>query len=84
MTKTRGSSVRGVLNELRWHPERDPSRARIFYANRVAPEGFTIVSGDEVEDIGPSSFTIGGSTIPYYKVFRITEGSTVLFERKED
>jgi uncharacterized protein (UPF0248 family) len=79
MSQFRG--VRDVLNELRWHPDRDPSKARIIYEHRGSAEGFTVVTGDEVEDVGPSSFTVRGGTIPYYKVFRITYEDEVLFER---
>ncbi|MFQ5837295.1 MAG: DUF504 domain-containing protein [Thermoplasmata archaeon] len=80
---TRGTRVRDVLNELRWHPERDSLKARIFYRHRGVEEGFAVISGDEVEQLGSSSFTFGGSTIPYYKVFRITYEDEVLFEREE-
>ncbi len=76
-------SVRDVLNELRWHPERDVSRARIFYKDREAERGFVVIRGEDLEDLGPSSFTFRGSTIPYYKVFRVTYGSEVVFEREE-
>jgi uncharacterized protein (UPF0248 family) len=77
----RRGGVRDILNELRWHPGRDPSKAKIFYSHRGVKEGFAVVSADEVEDLGPSSFTVRGSTIPYYKVFRIAYDEEVLFER---
>ncbi|MCJ2554803.1 MAG: RNA repair domain-containing protein [Candidatus Thermoplasmatota archaeon] len=75
------ASVRDLLNELRWHPARDPTKARIFYAHRGLREGFAAVRGDEVEEVGSSSFHVGTSTIPFYKVFRITYGEEVLLER---
>lgn len=73
--------VRDLLNELRWHPDRDPAKARIFYANRSLPEGFVVVRGDEVGEVGTYLFHVGKSTIPLYKVFRITYGDEVLLER---
>lgn len=65
-----------------WHPERDPARASVFYLDREAREGFTVVRGDDIENVGTSSFTARGSTIPFYKVFRVVHGSGVLFERE--
>lgn len=73
--------VRDVLNELRWHPDREPARARIHYAHRGVPGGVAAVRGDEVEEVGASSFVARGSTIPFYKVFRITYGEEVLLDR---
>ncbi len=78
-----GSSVRDALNELRWHPERDPSRGRVYCRDRAASHGFVVIQGDEVEEVGASSFTARGTTIPHYKVFRVTHGEEVLFERQD-
>ncbi len=75
--------VREVLNELRWHPERDPARARIFYRDRQSEGGFAEIRGDDLDEVGPSSFTVGSSTIPYYKVFRVIYGTELMFEREE-
>lgn len=77
----RHGGVREVLNEIRWHPKRDPSGASIFYRDREAPEGSAVTRGDEIEKVGASSFTVRGATIPFYKVFRVVYGSEVLFER---
>ncbi len=76
-------SVREVLNELRWHPGRDASEARVFYRDRASEKGFVVIRADEMNELGPSSFTHRGSTIPYYKVFRVTYREEVLFEREE-
>lgn len=78
----KGRGVRETLNEVRWHPERDPSRTRIHLKDRTSPLGVRVLRGDEVGDLGPSSFIAGGKTIPYYKVFRITHGEEILFERE--
>lgn len=76
-------SVRDALNELRWHPERDPSRGLVYCRDRDSPHGFVVFRGDEVDDVGPSSFNVGGTTIPHYKVVRITHDEEVLFERED-
>ncbi len=80
--------VRDLLNELRWHPDREPAKACIFYANRNSPEGFVMVRGNEVAAVGSATFRVDagisqahGSTIPLYKVFRITYDGEVLLER---
>ncbi len=73
--------VRDILNELRWHPDRDPAKARIFYVNRSSPKGFVEVRGDEIAGVDASNFHVETSTIPLYKVFRITYGDEVLLER---
>lgn len=78
-----GPSVRDALNELRWHPDRDASRGAIYCRDRTSTQGFVVIHGDEVEEVGPSTFTAGGTTIPHYKVFRITHGEEVLFERED-
>ncbi len=74
--------VREALNELLWHPEREASLGRVYCHDRESPEGFVVIQGDEVEEVGSSSFSVRGTTIPHYKVFRITYGQEVLFERK--
>ncbi len=82
--------VRDLLNEFRWHPDRDPTKARIFYVNRNSPEGFVVVRGDEITEVGSANFYVGagirrahGSTIPLYKVFRITYDDELLLERPQ-
>lgn len=75
-------AVRDLLNEIRWHPDRDPKEVRVYYADRDAPGGFAVVRGDEVDAIGRSRFTVRETTIPFYKVFRITHGDEVLLERE--
>lgn len=74
-------SVRSLLNELRWHPDRDPAQALIEYEDRQTASGTAAVRGDEVTHVGRSSFRLARSTIPFYKVFRITYGEEVLLER---
>ncbi len=67
---------------MMWHPDRDPTRTVILFMDRETSEGFASIPGDEVEDVGASSFTARGSTIPFYKVLRVLHNSEVLFERK--
>ena len=78
-----GRTARDVLNELRWRQGYDLSRAEIWVADRVRPEGGRVLSGAEIVHLGHRYFTTVRATIPFYKVLRITYGDRVLFERPE-
>lgn len=62
---------REILNELRWHPERSLESAEITYEHRGAPGDLITISGREIEELGKSFFSTGGSRIPYHRIRNI-------------
>ncbi|MCK4444864.1 MAG: DUF504 domain-containing protein [Thermoplasmata archaeon] len=74
---------REILNELKWREDRDISQAEIWYHSRGTKEGFVIISGDELTDLGKSFFSTAQATIPFYKIFRIVYEGEVIFDREQ-
>ncbi len=77
-------TAREVLNELRWRPGYDLTRAEIWVADRRRPEGGRILSGADVLEIGHRYFVTTRATIPFYKVLRIRYAGRLLFERRSE
>ncbi len=74
---------REILNELKWREDKDISKAEIWYRSRDTAEGFVIIIGDELTELGKSFFSTTQATIPFYKIFRITYDGEVVFDREE-
>ncbi len=74
---------REILNELKWREDRDISKAEIWYSSRGTNEGFVIITGDELTELGKSFFSTAQATIPFYKIFRIIYEGEVIFDREE-
>lgn len=75
-------TAREVLNELRWRPGYDLTRAEIWIADRRRPEGARVLSGADIVELGHRYFTTARATIPFYKVLRVVCDGRVLFERR--
>ncbi len=74
---------REILNELKWREDKDISKAEIWYRSRDTAEGFVIITGDELKELGKSFFSTTQATIPFYKIIRITYDGEVIFDREE-
>lgn len=74
---------REILNELKWREDRDISKAEIWYTSRGTDQGFVVITGDELTDLGKSFFETASATIPYYKIFRIIYENEVIFDREQ-
>jgi uncharacterized protein (UPF0248 family) len=74
---------REILNELKWREDKDISKAEIWYSSRDTKEGFSIITGEELTELGKSFFSTTQATIPFYKIFRITYDGEVVFDREE-
>jgi len=77
-------TARDVLNELRWREGKSLKDSEIWYADRMKPEGYKIIQGGEISELGRGYFTIGETMLPYYKIVRITYRDEVIFERKDE
>ncbi|RLF28691.1 MAG: DUF504 domain-containing protein [Thermoplasmata archaeon] len=76
------SSVRDILNELKWRDEYDFEKVVIFYLHRGAPGDFKELKGSEIAKIGRSFITTKEDTmIPYHRVLKIIYDDKTLFER---
>jgi uncharacterized protein (UPF0248 family) len=74
---------REILNELKWRDDKDISQAEIWYTSRDTKERFSMISGEELTELGKSFFSTAQSTIPFYKIFRIIYDGEVIFDREE-
>lgn len=74
---------REILNELKWREDKDISKAEIWYTSRDTNEGFTIIAGDDLTELGKSFFSTAQAMIPFYKIFRIIYDGEVIFDREE-
>lgn len=81
--KTR-RTARDVLYELKWRKGRDLRRAEIWCADRVKPEGYKIIKGEDIAELARGYVVLGDSMLPYYKIMRIVYDGQVVFERPEE
>jgi len=81
MPEITSRNPRDILNEIKWKGL-DASRCEVFYIHRGAPNDTKVVRGDEIENITSSFFILSeGTMIPYHRIFRITYGKKVVYER---
>ena len=76
----RKKTLREILNELKWHPERDLTNCEIVYVHRGAPDNKKTISGKTVKTIGPSYFIYGEmgieTFIPFHRIIEIKDYTT--------
>ncbi len=48
---------REILNELKWREDKDVSKAEIWYTSGGTVDGFVIITGDELTELGKSFFS---------------------------
>jgi len=81
MPEITSRNPRNILNEVKWKGF-DLSGCEVFYIHRGAPNDTKVVSGNEINEIAPSFFILSdGTMIPYHRIFRITYGKKVVYER---
>ncbi|MGQ0535791.1 MAG: DUF504 domain-containing protein [Methanobacteriota archaeon] len=74
-------SPREVLNKLKW-TRAGRGDVLVFYVHRGAPGDFLAVRGEDVEALERGFLVLlGGTRIPYHRVFRIERGGEVVYER---
>ncbi len=78
--------ARRVLNELKWHPNKDLKNVRVMYIHRGAPGNRRIINSEDIAALERSFILIstekGDTRIPYHRVTEIKQGNTVLWRRK--
>lgn len=77
----RRKTPREVLNELKWRVGLGLSGAEIWCLDRGRTEGYAIIPGGDIVNLGPSFFDTTGATIPYHRIFRITHGGREVYRR---
>src|SRR5437773_4028590 len=82
MAPTMRRTAREVLNGLRWREPNRLSEAAIFYRDRTRPEGFRLIRGSEIQELGRRYFIKGTIRLPYYKIDKIVCAGEALFERR--
>ena len=75
------TNPREILNNIKWNPELNIKETEIWYIHRGAPDDTKIISGKEIIDIGKSFIETTTATIPYHRIFKISYGEKILFER---
>jgi len=76
-------TAREVLNELKWHKERDFSKVRVHYVHRGAPEDTMELDGDAITGLDQLFFHTADADIPYHRIFKITyDGQTVFYRKR--
>lgn len=73
--------AREVLNELKWRKGRDIRKAVLYVKDRSRRDLRTI-SGSEIAELGKSFFSVGGTSIPYYKIEVIEYEGSVVYRRR--
>lgn len=79
MTKRR--TPREVLNELKWRKGLGLAGAEVWCLDRNRAEGYSVIPGEDILQLGPSFFDTTGATIPYHRVFRITHQGREVYRR---
>lgn len=75
-------TAREVMNELKWHPDRDFDLVAVHYIHRGAPGDEMVLDGYQIRDLGQLFFHTAESTIPYHRIFKITYEGNVVFSRR--
>ncbi|AIY89172.1 DUF504 domain-containing protein [Geoglobus acetivorans] len=70
------SEIKVILDKFRWHPEYDLRNVLIKYIDR--PKGYSVISGEQIREIGHAFIYTESSTIPHHRVIEISYcGKTV-------
>ena len=83
MRKTKFPKVHDVLNKLKWTGHLDFS-IKIIVKDRLS--GTKILHGDQIQFLRHREFEVmieHMTTIPYYKIIKITQSGETIWERPE-
>ena len=75
--------VRKTLNEYKWHPERDFSEIVVYYIDRLTPQGYATIKGDEIKDLGEKFMFTQNGMIPYHRVIKIEYKGKIVWQRSQ-
>lgn len=73
--------IRDILNEYRWRKDRDFSLIEIHYIDRLRPEGYALLKGEDIVDMGSKFIFTKRGMIPYHRIIRILYNGKVIYER---
>lgn len=76
-------NVRDILNNVKWHGDKDIKKVKIWYLHRGAPNDIKIIFGNEITSIGKSFMETKTATIPYHRVLKIVYENEVIFDRSK-
>lgn len=76
-------NAKDILNELKWHPNKDLKKAEIWYVHRGAPNDTKIILGIEIKDLMNSFMDMERAMIPYHRIFKIVYEGKVVFNRRK-
>jgi len=77
-------TARDILYELKWRKGRNLTLAEVWYADRVRPDGYRIIRGEEIIELGRGYFSLRETKLPYYKIMKIVYDGETVFERTDD
>jgi uncharacterized protein (UPF0248 family) len=69
---------RAVLNDIKWH-QNALAEAEVTYVHRGAPGDVMTIHGADITMLDRSFFEVGGSSIPYHRIVRITLRGRALY-----
>ncbi len=73
--------VRKTLNEYKWRPDTDFSKIVVYYIDRLAPEGYAVLHGSDIVDMGDMFIFTREGMIPYHRVIKIEYDGKVIWKR---
>ena len=75
------TKIRDILNDIKWHGNRDIRNVEVWYLHRGAPNDTKVTSGKDIKSIGKSFLEIGDAYIPYHRITKIIYNGKIIFER---
>ena len=73
--------VRKTLNEYKWRKDRDFKKILVIYVDRLKLEGYSVLRGEDIEDMGDKFIFTKNGMIPYHRVLRIIYDGKIVWER---
>lgn len=83
LSKEAKDMIRDILNEYRWRRDRDFSLIVIHYIDRLRPEGYALLKGEDIVDMGSKFIFTKRGMIPYHRIIRILYNGKVIYQRVE-
>lgn len=77
----RAKLPREVLNELKWREGMGLAEAEVWVLDRARAEGYAVIPGTELRNLGRSFFETDRAAIPYHRVLLITFRGREVYRR---